>query len=65
VSTQHERALLEHIAQTLDNIEALLNELLDRPRPTVLHLSAYSKVQLERFARVLVDIVRRVLSERH
>ena len=63
--TERERALLEHIAQTLDNIEALLNELLDRPRPTVLHLSAYSKVQLERFARVLVDIVRRVLSERH
>jgi hypothetical protein len=64
VSTQHERALLEHIAQTLDNIEALLNELLDRPRPTVLHLSAYSKVQLERFARVLVEQFRKVWKEK-
>lgn len=61
--TPEDRAILTHIAHTLDTIEALLNELLDRPRPTVLHLSAYSKVQLERLARVIVDTIRRVWRE--
>lgn len=62
--TERERALLEHIAQTLDNIEALLNEVLDRPRPTTINISAWSKVQLERLARVLVDTFLTVMKEK-
>jgi len=62
--TERERALLEHMAQTLDNIEALLNEVLDRPRATTINISAWSKVQLERLARVLVDAFLTVMREK-
>ncbi len=46
---------LDAIHDKLDSIERLLEEILDRPRPTIVHLSAYSKVQIERFLRILFN----------
>lgn len=46
---------LDALHDKLDSIERLLEEILDRPRPTIVHVSAYSKVQIERFLRILFD----------
>ena len=46
---------LDALHDKLDSIERLLEEILDRPRPTIVHLSAYSKVQIERFLRILFN----------
>lgn len=46
---------LDALHDKLDSIERLLDEILNRPRPTIIHLSAYSKVQIERFLRILFN----------
>ena len=52
---------LTRIERLLMEIRDLLNEQLDRPKPpTILHLSALSKVQLERFAKVFIETVRKI-----
>lgn len=53
--SQHVLEKLDAIYEKLDSIERLLEEILDRPRPTIVHLSAYSKVQIERFLRILFN----------
>lgn len=46
---------MSQLYEKLDSIERLLEEILYRPRPTIVHLSAYSKVQIERFLRILFN----------
>jgi hypothetical protein len=67
VSTERERSIeaqLEVLISLMRELVALMHEVLDRPRPTVIHLSAWSVVQIERFTRVLIEQVRKVWKEK-
>ena len=57
-------AKMDTMIALLSEVVALLHEVLDRPRPTVVHLSAWSKVQLERLARVLIEQFFKVWKEK-
>jgi hypothetical protein len=39
----------------------LMHESLNRPRRTTVSLSAYSEIQLRRFAVVLIDVIEKVM----
>ncbi len=47
---------LDQIIALLHEIKELLHDVLDRPRVTTFHLSAFSKVQLDRLARTIVTM---------
>jgi hypothetical protein len=54
-------AKMDTMIGLLRELVGLMHEGLSRPRPTTVHLSAYSEIQLKRFAVVLVEVIKSVL----